>query len=717
MPHPLSVIIPTCNCEDTILALIEKIQHLCRTHHITYEIIIIDDHSTDRTREQVRILMDSIPIRLYELEGTGYAQAWIYGTSCAHYETIMLMTERGFAYVETLPTMERTMHARGVDMVIGEQHKSRGISHVMSVITLGRVAGSVAISALDGIVMCKKEIVERVIIRPHDLTYLLELVTKAYDAGYRIKVCDASCETNVQSRSFTHSVGVLIALFQIWMRRYEVIPFHYRHKVYKGSGFHYKGKEFVHHTDLDYRQTAFFRFDTFQVVFFGTLSLIFALGLYMSTIYTLIVLVAVLTVLYFGDMFFNLYLIVRSISIDQEAVVSQEELAREDYRDWPTYTIYCPLYKEWRVLPQFIKAMDNLEYPKAKLQVLLLLEEDDKETIKRAHEMRLPPHFEIAVVPHSAPKTKPKALNYGLQRTRGEYAVIYDAEDMPDRDQLKKAVLVFERSSSKVVCIQAKLNFYNATQNMLTRVFTAEYSLWFDLVLAGLHSLAAPIPLGGTSNHFRTVFLHKLRGWDAFNVTEDCDLGMRLSKMGYQTLLINSYTWEEATSKISNWINQRSRWIKGYIQTYFVHLRRISHIKNTWALSKRLIFHVIVGGKVLSMFINPFMWLTTIIYFTLRAQVGDAIEQFFPAAIYYMAVSCLVFGNSLYMYYYMIASVKLEQYDNVKYMVFVPMYWLLMSWAAWKALFEFIVKPHYWAKTEHGFHMNTLRFPSTQSSS
>src|SRR5258708_69238 len=157
--------------------------------------------------------------------------------------------------------------------------------------------------------------------------------------------------------------------------------------------------------------------------------------------------------------------------------------------------------------------MSRLDYPKDKLQVMLILEEDDKESQENIKNFDLPSYFEVVVVPDSLPKTKPKACNYGLLKAKGEYTVIYDAEDIPDPLQLKKAVLAFQKAGEKTVCIQAKLNFYNPSQNILTKVFTAEYSLWFDLILTGLQSIEAPIPLGGTSNHFRTADLHKLKGW------------------------------------------------------------------------------------------------------------------------------------------------------------------------------------------------------------
>ncbi|MGH7203926.1 MAG: glycosyltransferase family 2 protein, partial [Candidatus Levyibacteriota bacterium] len=334
----------------------------------------------------------------------------------------------------------------------------------------------------------------------------------------------------------------------------------------------------------------------------------------------------------------------------------------------------------------------------------------DKETIDQVATFNLPSYFEVVIVPHSFPKTKPKACNYGLTKATWEYAVIYDAEDAPDPLQLKKSVIAFAKARRNTICVQAKLNFYNPQQNFLTRVFTAEYSLWFDLVLTGLQSIGAPIPLGGTSNHFKTKDLHKLKGWDSFNVTEDADLGIRLVKAGYTTAIVDSQTLEEANSSLMNWFAQRSRWIKGYMQTYLVHTRNLKTFLPRNKRAHLVTFQLVIGGKVLSLFINPLMWLITLTYFILRPFVGDFIESFFPTPVLYMGVFSLVVGNFLYLYYYMIGCAKHGHYDLIQYVFLVPLYWLTMSIASWIALYQLIVKPHHWSKTKHGLH---LKFKQT----
>lgn len=486
-----------------------------------------------------------------------------------------------------------------------------------------------------------------------------------------------------------------------------VVPFPPQVEKIKGKGFLYNGNEYIHHGTLRHENTAFLRLVWKQKLVILASFLILSIFLFVNWYETVILLLGLLISLYFINLLFDLFLIYCSYAKESEIRISDEEIQQLQRTIWPMYTIFCPLYKESSVVPQFVRAMSKLDYPPQKLQVLLILEEDDVETQQDIKKISLPKNFQIVIVPNSLPKTKPKALNYALQFAKGIYVVIYDAEDIPETRQLKKAVVVFEKSDEKIICIQAKLNFYNPRDNILTRVFTAEYSLWFDLILTGLQSINAPIPLGGTSNHFRKKNLRAIKGWDSFNVTEDCDLGMRLVKHGYKTAIINSTTHEEANSEIMNWFGQRSRWIKGYIQTYLVHMRRPKEFMRNWHEPHLITFQLIIGGKILSMFVNPLLWIITISYFAFRPFLGEKIEYFFPASILYPAVFCAVVGNFLYFYYYMIGCAKRGYYDIMKYVLLIPLYWLMMSIATWNAVFGILVRPHHWFKTKHGLSLKT----------
>jgi cellulose synthase/poly-beta-1,6-N-acetylglucosamine synthase-like glycosyltransferase len=384
---------------------------------------------------------------------------------------------------------------------------------------------------------------------------------------------------------------------------------------------------------------------------------------------------------------------------DVDISVTAEVVAALTDEEVPVYTVLVPMYREAEVLPILVHSIRRMDYPRAKLDVKLVLETDDKETIEAAKALRAEGIFEIIRVPTSHPKTKPKACNYALRFARGEYCVVFDAEDMPEPDQLKKAVALFKRSADNVACIQARLNYFNRRENFLTRMFTLEYSNWFDYLLPGLHVLKVPIPLGGTSNHFRTGILRDLGAWDPYNVTEDADLGVRLTQAGYEVAVVNSTTFEEANGVLRSWINQRSRWIKGYMQTWLVHMRQPMRLYRRLGFVGFWGFQFFIGFPVLTSLVNPLLWSTTVIAVVAGA---DVVNKVFPPPIIYFAMFNLVVGNAMYVYLTMVAAAKRGWFQLMPWALLAPAYWVLHSVAAYKAIWQLIVAPHYWEKTQHG---------------
>ena len=418
-----------------------------------------------------------------------------------------------------------------------------------------------------------------------------------------------------------------------------------------------------------------------------------------QTLVTLIVINGALIVFYLVHSAYKFYLVWLSLDRPAAVEVTEEQLTALHGAELPSYTILVPMYREATVLPELVGALQRLDYPPDRLEILLLLEQDDQETRQACQEMALPAHFRIITLPDSVPKTKPKACNLGLEASRSDFLVIYDAEDRPEPDQLKKAVVTFAQAPDNVACVQAKLNYYNQRQNLLTKWFTAEYSVWFDLFLPGLTASGAPIPLGGTSNHFRTAILRELGGWDPFNVTEDCDLGVRLHKHGYRTLMMDSTTWEEANCRLFSWLRQRSRWVKGYLQTYLVHMRHPLQLLRQLGLASFFSFQMTVGGSVLCFLVNPLYWALTVVWFASHWPVLSAL---FPSFIYPLGVFCLYVGNFVFVYLAIAGCMNRGYYDLVKYAVLSPLYWLLMSIGAYKGILQMLSRPHYWEKTDHG---------------
>lgn len=428
---------------------------------------------------------------------------------------------------------------------------------------------------------------------------------------------------------------------------------------------------------------------------------------------------------------FRFFVVLLSVFMKPEVKVSAAEVEATASSELPVFTILVPLYREANVAGSIIKSISQLQYPRELLDVKLLLEEDDELTTQAVRAVDLGSEFDVVLVGPSHPRTKPKACNHGLTRARGEFVVIFDAEDKPEPDQLLKAVCAFRNAEPNVACLQAKLNYFNAREKFITRSFALEYTAWFDMVLPGLQLLNAPIPLGGTSNHFRTKILQELGGWDPFNVTEDCDLGIRLSIRKYRTMLLDSTTWEEANTEVGNWIRQRSRWIKGYMQTHFVHTKHPLHLIQDLGYLKTLYFLLTVGGVAVMQLLNLVLWTISFIYLGLltmdlfegrglwtviagsRDEYRIAWKMLFlgpgedpvwsQISLVAFCASVLMFlANGFFVGINLLACRKRNYRDLWIAALLSPLYWTLASVAAWKGAIQLIRNPHFWEKTVHG---------------
>lgn len=375
---------------------------------------------------------------------------------------------------------------------------------------------------------------------------------------------------------------------------------------------------------------------------------------------------------------------------------SQDRVPDEDL---PRYSVLVPVYKEANIVARLIENLGALDYPTHLLEVLVLVEEDDHETRDAALAAHPPEHIRVVVVPDGQPRTKPRACNVGLMLATGEMLVIYDAEDRPDPDQLRKAVAAFRAGSDRLVCVQAALNYFNADENLLTRMFTLEYSYWFDYMLPGLEYGTLPIPLGGTSNHFRTDALRRLGGWDPFNVTEDADLGIRASAEGLSVGVIDSTTYEEANSRYGNFVRQRSRWIKGYMQTTLVHVRHPLRLVQVAGLRQVLAFLFLVAGTPAAFLAVPVLYL---VFVASLALGPGGLAVLFPGWALWLSLANLGVGSVLMTYVSMMGAFKRRRYELVLWALLNPFYWLLHAVAAYKALWQLAFRPHYWEKTDHG---------------
>jgi len=423
-------------------------------------------------------------------------------------------------------------------------------------------------------------------------------------------------------------------------------------------------------------------------------------GLALAPLDTLIVLNVAISIYYLGNFVFKGILVSiggrRSADVDEAIAVEARALRAENL---PVFTVLVPMFREAAMLPRLAESLRNLDYPLGKLDIKIVLEAGDIETITAARLLGLEGVFEIIIVPASGPQTKPKACNFALRFARGEYLVIYDAEDRPEPDQLRKVVATFRRSPPNTACLQCRLSYYNVNENWLTRMFTLDYALWFDQVLPGLERMGMPIPLGGTSNHFRVDVLRALHAWDPFNVTEDADLGIRIGQKGYRVGVVDSTTFEEASCRPRQWIRQRSRWIKGYMQTLLVHTRRPLHFLRTAGPLGFLGFVFFIGGTVLAGLLNPVFWVFYVIWLVAAAASFDPI---FPEPLLFLCLFNLLAGNGAFTYLIMLAPIRRGWLELIPFSFTLFAYWVLISIAAYRGLWQLIRDPYFWEKTQHG---------------
>ncbi|QLH73621.1 glycosyltransferase [Rhodopseudomonas palustris] len=370
----------------------------------------------------------------------------------------------------------------------------------------------------------------------------------------------------------------------------------------------------------------------------------------------------------------------------------------------PTYTVVAALYREADSVGPLVEALEALDYPREKLDLILVIEPDDLATRAALARIKRRPHLRVLIAPAVEPRTKPKALNYALAFARGSFIAVYDAEDRPDPDQLRAALAAFDATGRKTACVQASLCIDNLTHSWLSRTFLAEYAGQFDLFLPGLAALGLPLPLGGTSNHFRTEVLRGIGGWDPHNVTEDADLGFRLARFGHRCVTIPSTTYEEAPIAFRNWLPQRARWMKGWIQTWEVHMRHPIRLWREIGWRGVVGLNLVVGGNVLSALAYPLLVLLAVMSAADWADLVPVwldgwLEPAAPSALHWLTIasgvaSTLVVG--------LLGLARRRQLRHAGALALTPLYWLCLSVAAWRALAQFVWCPYRWDKTQHG---------------
>ena len=407
---------------------------------------------------------------------------------------------------------------------------------------------------------------------------------------------------------------------------------------------------------------------------------------------------------YAAAVFFSLWMVLRLVCAllswiaNPQIAVSADALAQLSDAELPVYSILVPLYREPEVVTELLAAMRAIDYPADRLDLQFLLEPDDEETQAALRDAGLDPWMRITVAPTGAPRTKPRACNVALDQARGEFLVIFDAEDRPEPDQLKKAVAAYRTVDERVVCLQCRLMHYNAGQSIASRWAAVDYLAWFGWFLPGLQRIGGDLPLGGTSNHFRIAVLRELGGWDPFNVTEDADLGIRLGRHGYRTGMLDSVTWEEAVTRLPVWITQRSRWFKGYLQTWLVHQR--GGVLRELGLRQYLLVQLLLLGTLISLLAAPIFWSVIVAWLGIGWSLVD-IHSAWSRVGLVLSIALLA-ANLVWLVLNVVACVAARRMDLVPAALCSPVAWILHSFAAWRGAVQLLTRPFHWEKTKHG---------------
>ena len=375
-------------------------------------------------------------------------------------------------------------------------------------------------------------------------------------------------------------------------------------------------------------------------------------------------------------------------------------------RELPVYSVIVALYREAASVDPLLRALARLDYPAEKLDIKIVVEPDDRGTRAAIAKVRaaLPPmpHLEVIVAPRRGPKTKPKALNAALYFARGTFVTVYDAEDRPAPSQLRAALDAFCREGRDVACVQAALTIRNSSERWLSCMFGVEYSGLFRALLPGLAKFGLPLPLGGTSNHFRREVLCEVGGWDAYNVTEDADLGMRLARFGYRSVTIDSVTDEEAPAQFVAWLKQRTRWMKGWMSTWSVHMRAPVGLWREAGLAGWLTLNLLIGGSLLTALAHPFIVASLIAALLLGDPYGGVPFGASQGWLMALHAAAIVSGYVASVAMGLAGLARHRRLADGWVLVLTPVYWLCLSLAAWRALFQLMYNPYHWEKTEHG---------------
>lgn len=708
----VTVIVPTHNDSTLLPECLRLIDEGFRGLRYAYEVLVVDDHSSDGTANAAWRVADHMPIRLIELrEGRGRTFSIKQGLDESTGGIVMLLDPDIRFEPGSIETMLEAVQRADVVVATRVTYPSRLYGLVSKTYRwiFGHVLLSVDADVRSGFKVFRRSILESLRFDPQfDMRIAFDALV-LYHA--RITARPITSVVVPYTRIFfrhgawgaigsrLYLAGSIVTLVSSRVMRW-VFPFLYppAPHEYFAAGFT-NINDYLFLTPSQSAQGHITR-ETVSLAIFSTITFV-ALLYAASWLIDRPVLAIVafgISMAYLGLMLFKLWMMVLSMRHEQPEI-SDEELAGIADGELPVISIMIPLYKEQEIIPQIFRYLNDFDYPQDKLDIIFILESTDTETAQAFLAMNPPPHFKALLSPDVQPKTKPKAMNVALKVAKGDLLVIYDAEVLPERTQLKKAYLTFKRNPSAMY-LHSKMDVYNANYNWLTRLYTAEFSYFYHYFMPGLVRSDFPIPISGHSTYFRREVVERVGAWDAYNVAEDCDIGIRIYRKGFGSgMMLESHTWEQSTTTIPTWVRQRTRWIQGFIQTSIVQLRYPLLLKKelkTWR--NFCVFLILVPGNVVLNIMNIFQWGMFLLWHVTHAPF---LEVAYAGLNLYIATTSFLVGNFLFTFYSMYALYRRKHYRIVPWALISFVYWIMLGIATVRATIHLFLHPHKWDKTSH----------------
>ncbi len=707
----VSVIVPTDHDGPVLPRFLDRLLPVMRGLGRPFEIIIVDDRSGDGTASYARSLAPDCQVRFFEKVGRqGRSTSLKEGVDQALGATIVFLDPELRYPPEAIPELLEALETCDV-VVANRKHRRwlRIVANRLYRFVFGRLLLSVDADVRSGLKAFKRTLLESLRFDPEaELKWGFDafLLYHARRAKWIVQTIDVAYAAGRSKEGFWSGVGLRLtfAFGVVGLRIAHVLrllfPF-----LYPPEPVEYFNAGFTNVNDYLFltpeqsakghitKETISLGIVLFACMFVAAGYLKFSLGIPLSRFFA-----GFISTVYIAILLFKLVMMHRSVAANRRIVTDDDLRALRD-EELPVVSMFIPLYKEPEIIPQIFRYLSDFDYPQGKLDIIFILESTDTETAQAFLAMHPPAHFKALLSPDVPPKTKPKAMNVAFKEAKGEVLVIFDAEVLPERDQLKRAVAMFKKFP-EAKYLHGRMDVYNAEENWITRLYTAEFCYFYHYFMPGLIESKYPVPISGHSTYFRAEVIEKVGAWDGYNVAEDCDIGIRIYRKGFGSgMMLDSHTWEQSTTTIPTWVRQRTRWIQGFIQTSMVQLRYPLLLKRELGSWRNfLVFLFLVPGNVLLNMLNIFQWILFVLWHTTHAPF---LQVAYDGVVLYLATTCFLLGNFLFTYFTMYGLFARKHFRIVPWAVLSFVYWIMLGVATLRSTLHLFLHPHKWDKTKH----------------